>query len=75
VDHLGREIGEPAGQRRTLVAAPELVLEVSLDEIGRPVAVARGQRMADRVVGEPVALVPVGRCAVQRRWPRRVVAR
>ena len=65
VDLVGRERGEPRGERGALRAPPDLLLEVLLDEPGRPSGVAGGQRVPDGVVGEAVLLVPGRGGAVQ----------
>jgi hypothetical protein len=47
-DHLGRQRGEPRDQGGALGAAPDLLLQVRADELGRPRRVAGRQRVPSR---------------------------
>jgi hypothetical protein len=68
LDLLRRKEPKPSFQGRALAVLDER-LSVALDQLGRPLRVARSHGMANRVVDQPMVLAPAGRVGVQRPEP------
>ena len=67
-EHSGQR-RQPSLSRRRFAAQAVDQVKLLLDQPGSPGAPARGQRVPDRVIGEPVRPVPGGGVAVQRYRP------
>ena len=73
LEQPGGKRRDPPLDRRWFPAQPVHRVEVPLDQPGRPGHLPGGDRMPDRLIGQPVLLMPGGRVPVQPRRPARLL--
>jgi hypothetical protein len=73
LEQPGRQRRNPPLDRRWFAAQPVHRVEVPFDQPGRPGHLPGGDRVPDRLIGQPVLLMPGGRVPVQPRRPVRLL--
>ena len=72
LDQVSGKRRDPPPNRRRFAAQIEDLVEVLLDQPGGPAHLPGGHRVPDRIISQPVLLVPGRRVSVQLRRPNRL---